>query len=115
MESVPRDFSAHRTIAHWVFFPIADDIMATFHFMPSRLLGLPRSELDKRASVAPMYDLMEKIINSIELELSPDAKAQQARALAGLTDTSLVKEYPPLKWDKAAPGAELRYLSNNTT
>lgn len=112
MESVPRDFSAHRTISHWIFFPIADDIMATLLFMPSRLLGLPRSELDRRASVDSMYELMNKIIDSIELDLSPEAKAQQERALAGLADTSLVKDYPPLKWDKAPPGAELKYLSN---
>jgi hypothetical protein len=112
MQSVPRIFSPHRTIEHLVFFPIADDVMAKLLFMPSRLLGLPRSELDKRASVEPMYELMDKIINSLELELSPEAKAQQERALAGLTDTSLVKEYPPLKWDKAAPGAEQKYLND---
>lgn len=112
MESVPRDFSPHRTIEHLVFFPIADDVMAKLLFMPSRLLGLPRSELDKRASVETMYELMDKIIHSIELELSPEAKAQQAKALAGMADTSLVKDYPPFKWDKAPPEVEHKYLSD---
>src|SRR5690606_12626269 len=69
LDSIPRDFSAHRTINHFLFFPIADDVMAKLLFMPSRLLGLTRSELDKRASVDSMYELIDKIINSIQLEL----------------------------------------------
>src|SRR5690606_12341962 len=110
LDSIPRDFSAHRTINHFLFFPIADDVMAKLLFMPSRLLRLPRSELDKRASVDSIYELIDKIINSIELELSPEAQAQQVRALEGLTDSNLVKEFPPLKWDTAPPGAELKYF-----
>ena len=100
LTSVPRDFSPHKTIEHLMFFPILDDLIACLHFMPSRLLGLPRSELDKRVSVEPMYELMDNIINSIELELSPEAKVQQERALKGMDNTELVKDYPPLKWDK---------------
>ncbi len=112
MEAVPRDFSAHKTKNHLMFFPIADDIMACLHFMPSRILGLPRSELDKRVSVDPMYELMDNIINSIQLELSPEAKAQQARALDGLGNTELVKDYPLLKWDNATWEVEQKYLNS---
>ena len=56
--------------------------------------------MDKRVNLQPMHDLMNNIINSIQLKLSPEAQAQQAKALEGLTDTSLVKEFPPIKWDK---------------
>lgn len=112
LESIPREFSAHKTISHYMFFPIADNIMACLHFMPSRILGLPRSELDKRVSVDPMYKLMDNIINSIQLELSPEARAQQARALDGLENTELVKDYPLLKWDNATWEVEQKYLNS---
>ncbi|WP_341938817.1 hypothetical protein [Marinimicrobium sp. C2-29] len=112
MEATPRDFSAHRTISHLMFFPIADNVMAKLHFMPSRILGLPRSELDKRVSIEPMLDLMDNIISSIQLELSPEAKAQKVRALAGLDNTNLVKGFPPLKWDNATLEEERRYLNS---
>ena len=97
------DFSPHRTILNWVFFPIADHQMMSILFRPSRFKNLPRSELDKRVSAEPLHELMENIINGIELELSPEAKAQQTRALEGLEDTSLTKDYPPLKWERQTP------------
>jgi len=112
MEAVPRDFSAHKTRNHLMFFPISDDVMAKLFFRPSRLLGLPRSELDKRVDPTPMHELMDNIINSIQLELSPEAKAQQERALAGLENTELVKDYPPLKWYDATPEQEQKYLNS---
>ncbi|WP_347332539.1 hypothetical protein [Marinimicrobium locisalis] len=112
MEAVPRNFSAHKTRNQLVFFPISDNVMAKLFFRPSRILGLPRSELDKRVSVAPMYELMDNIINSIQLELSPEARAQQARALDGLENTELVKDYPLLKWDNATWEVEQKYLNS---
>lgn len=86
------------TVIHHVFFPIADDQLASIYFSPSRLLAKTRTELNKLISEQPMLDLMENIINSIELELSPEAQAQQKAALEGLEDTSLVSHFPPLKW-----------------
>ncbi len=114
LTSVPRDFSPHKTIEHFMFFPILDDLIACLHFMPGRILGLPRSELDKRVSVEPMYELMDNIINSIELDLSPEAKAQQQRALKGLDNTELVKDYPPLKWDKLTEAQTIEIMNAET-
>jgi hypothetical protein len=97
---VPEDFSPHKVVDHHVIFPIADNMMASFLFWPSQLLSLPQAELDKRVSAKPMHELMEKIIASIELKLSPEAQDQQQAALAGMEDTSLIRDYPPLQWGR---------------
>ena len=76
LEVVSKDFSPHRTIKHMVFFPIADNLLASLIFYPSRLINLPRSELDKRVSVEPLHDLMNNIINNFQLQLSPESNAQ---------------------------------------
>jgi hypothetical protein len=88
------------TTEHLFFFPLADDLMVLFKFEPSRFKNLSNEEMDKRVNIQPMHDLMNSIINSIQLKLSPEAQAQQAKALEGLADTSLVKHFPPIKWDK---------------
>lgn len=94
------DFTPYRRNSRMVFFPIADDILVLFSFDPSRLKNLPKAEMDKLVNPQPMHDMIDNIINSIRLTLSPEAKAQQEKALEGLTDTSLVKHFPPIKWDK---------------
>ncbi len=57
---------------------------------------------------------MDNIINSIELDLSPEAKAQQQRALKGLDNTELVKDYPPLKWDKLTEAQTIEIMNAET-
>ncbi|ACR10947.1 conserved hypothetical protein [Teredinibacter turnerae T7901] len=111
MEVVSENFSPHRTIKRMVFFPISDDLMSVLIFWPSRLKNLPRSELDKRVNEKPILDLMEDIIASLKLNLSPRAKAQQEAALTGLEDTSLIKEYPPLKWDNVSEEEKQKILA----
>lgn len=99
MRAVSQDFTPHRRNSRMVFFPIVEDIMMLFSFDPSRLKNLPVVELDKLVDPKPMHDMIDKIINSIQLKLSPEAQAQQAKALEGLADTSLIKNFPPIKWD----------------
>ncbi|MFK5951387.1 MAG: hypothetical protein QM500_21745 [Methylococcales bacterium] len=88
----------NRTNRYFIFFPITDKVMTCIQFIPSQLLALSQEELDKRVNRSSMLELMENIINSIDLKLSTQAQAQQQAALAGLDDTSLIKEFQPLKW-----------------
>jgi hypothetical protein len=104
-ETVARD-----SIRHFVFFPIADQVMACIQFIPSQLRAASQEELDKRVSRSTMYELMDQIIDSFELKLSPQAIENQKAALAGLDDTSLVKDYPPLKWDRPSTVEEMEKL-----
>jgi hypothetical protein len=98
LQVVPDEAVTQDTIRHFVFFPITDQVMAVIQFIPSQLRAASQAELDKRVSRSTMYELMDNIIDSIELTLSPQAREQQATALAGLDDASLVSDYPPLKW-----------------
>jgi len=91
---------AQGAIRYLVFFPISDKVMAYINFDPSQLLALPQEELDKRVDRSTMLELMNNIIDSFELKLSPQAQAQQKAALAGLDDSSLVKDFPPIQWDQ---------------
>ncbi len=91
----------NRAIEYLVFFPITHKVMVCIRFIPSQLLNLSQKELDKRVDRSTMLELMENIINSIEVTLSPGAQAQQKAALAGLDDVSLIKDFPPLKWDES--------------
>jgi hypothetical protein len=84
---------------NFLFFPIADDLMVSARFMPSQLLNLPQEERDRLVDTSTMLALMDKIVDSFHVELSPQALAQQQAALKGLKDTSLVKEYPPFDWN----------------
>lgn len=99
-------------VEYFVFFPVSDKVMAFMHFRPSQLLALPQEELDKRVDRSTMLELMNNIIDSVQLTLSPEAQAQQKAALAGLEDTSLVKEFLPLKWDKVKQDSETKKLEN---
>lgn len=85
-------------VRYLIFFPITDKVMASILFIPSQLLALSQEELDKRVNRSTMLELMNNIIDSIELTLSPEAQAQQQAALAGIDDTSLIKNHLPLKW-----------------
>ncbi len=49
--------------------------------------------------ISAMKQLCSDIMDSLQVKLSDEALAKQAEALNGLEDTSLVAEYPPLKWD----------------
>lgn len=95
-----QEFFRGRIGRNYVFFPLADNLMVVMYFEASCLKNLPKEEIDKLVNPQPMYDMIDSIINSIQLELSPEAQAQQAKALEGLADTSLVKHFPPIKWDK---------------
>lgn len=84
-----------------VFFPLLDDLMVVMHFEASRLSNLLKAEIDKLVDPKPMHDMVDTIIQSIQLKLSPEAQAQQVKALEGLADTSLTKHFPPIKWDQS--------------
>jgi hypothetical protein len=93
---------AQHDVRYLVFFPISDKVMACINFWPSQFLALPQAELDKRVDRSTMLELMDNIINSIEVKLSPEAQAQQKAALAGLEDTSLVNDFAPLDWTEGS-------------
>lgn len=55
---------------------------------------------EEQHDISNMEKLCDDIMDSLEVKLSTKALAQQQAALRGLEDTSLVSEYPPLKWEQ---------------
>lgn len=94
------DFRNFETIHH-VYFPFENQLLACLMFWPRALkTGHKFAQVDEK----PMLALMDNIIDSIQLTLSPKAVAQQAAALAGVQDRSLVTHYPPIQWPKPGEG-----------
>jgi len=111
LEIVPDAMAlAQHNVRYLVFFPIADKVMGSINFDLSQFLKLSQEELDKRISRSTMLELMNNIINSIDVKLSPEAQAQQKAALAGLDDTSLVKTFAPLDWSEGSADLKLGEL-----
>jgi hypothetical protein len=59
---------------------------------------IPRDQWVDRT---PFIELMDQVINSVQVKLSPQALAQQQEALKDLPleQRELVKDFAPLKWD----------------
>jgi hypothetical protein len=112
LQVVPAEFLAIGGVRHYMFFPLGDQLMACVHFMAAqRGLGTMQ-ERDKRVSRATMEELVTQIINSFELQLSPEALEHRNIALAGLDDTSLVTDFPPLKWGASSEAEDRKQLES---
>ncbi len=53
------------------------------------------AERESFISTAPLLELMDGIIGSLRMELSPAARERQDLALQGLADTRLTEHFPP--------------------
>lgn len=98
---------------YFVFVPIDQRTLACFSFDTARRGLIPEAAHNKISSLEPLYELMNNIIDSIKVELSPEAKRQKELAQEGLEDPSLVKDYPPIKWDKLDDQTRARILEQD--
>ncbi|MDO6606021.1 hypothetical protein [Saccharophagus degradans] len=93
-----------RHLEKWLTLPISDNKLLSLSFNLSwsyvdlEALSTNRDNIEHH-DISAMEQLCDDIMNSLEVRLSDRALAQQKAALEGLDDTSLVKEYPPLKWE----------------
>ena len=60
----------------------------------------PEPTVDEWIDHKPFITLINQVLDSVQVTLSPEAQADQEAALQGLEDKSLVKEFPPIKWTK---------------
>ncbi|HWV14674.1 MAG TPA: hypothetical protein VN030_04520 [Cellvibrio sp.] len=61
---------------------------------------VPEPTVDEWIDLAPFLQLANQVLDSVQVTLSPQAQDDQAEALAGLEDKSLVKDFPPIQWLK---------------
>ncbi|MFV1871901.1 MAG: hypothetical protein ACMZ64_01070 [Oleiphilus sp.] len=94
----------------YIVFPVSDKHLIRMSFELRRGAGR-QYEQDKVIDIAPLEQLSSDIINSIQIKLSPEALAQQAKALEGIEDTGLSESFPPIKFTTPEQDAEHeRYL-----
>ena len=60
--------------------------------------AISHEEQGKQVGMSTIEQLSTDIMNSIQIELSPETQAQQAKALEGCEDATLSESFPPLKW-----------------
>lgn len=100
---------------HLFLFPITDQ-----HFVQIKLVQHLYSR-DKNGDIAfdtaPIQALQDAIVNSISLELSPEAQASYDRIKKEVRNMQLPKEFAPLKWpiDPSAPQPPASDSANTTT
>lgn len=107
--AVTFDVMANRNAANsrqqekFLVFPISERKLCIFRFSLSWNIFFdendkPHPDQEKWIDISEMTKLADDVINSFQVTLSPEAKIQQEKALEGLTDRALVREFPPLKW-----------------
>ncbi|MFT7374387.1 MAG: hypothetical protein ACI9T9_003093 [Oleiphilaceae bacterium] len=90
----------------YFLFPISDKHFIEVYFNLHRAGAGSQEEKDKHISLSTIEQLSTDIINSIQIKLSPEALAQQAKALEGLEDTQLSEHFPPMKFTTPEQDAE---------
>lgn len=98
--------NANSNYLEFIFIPISNDHIIVIEFVPNQLLNMSLEKKDKLIDRSTMIELMDNIINSIEITLSPEAKTQQEKAIEDIDSTSLIKEFPPMKWSTPEQDAE---------
>jgi len=109
-----RPYSGNASAPNRYFlFPVADKHFIEVHFNLHRNGRGDQDTKDKRVSLSTIEQLSTDIMNSIQIKLSPEAQAQQAKALEGCEDASLSVDFPPLKWTTPEQDAKYkRYLQD---
>ena len=89
-----------------VFLPLGDQYLLTFSFDIQRSAAGSSAEIDNLIDPRPQLDLMTRILDSLVITLSPEAQAQQAKALQGVDHPALRTTFPPIKWTTTEQDAE---------
>lgn len=90
----------------YLYMPISDQYLLEISMPITRVLPFihssvePEDDTDAWISEEPMKELANKILDSLQVQLSPEAEQQQAKAVERLSEEErkLVKDFPPLKW-----------------
>jgi len=97
----------------YFLFPVTDKHFIEVYFNLHRGGAGLQEEKDKHISLSTIEQLSTDIINSIQIKLSPEALAQQTKALEGLEDTQLCDSFPPIKFTTPEQDAEYeKYLQD---
>ncbi|WP_250461596.1 hypothetical protein [Microbulbifer litoralis] len=82
----------------YIFFPISRDNIVCIIFPYRQHCSGSQEEIDKKISPKPMQDLIDNIIGSIRLTLSPETQSAVDEVKKTCPDLSVSPDCAPLKW-----------------
>jgi|GEM_PF-651070 len=82
----------------FVFFPASRDKLIHIGFSYRQACAGSQAEQDEKISPKPMLDLIDNIISSIRLTLSPGLEAELEEIRKSCPDLAVSPGCPPLKW-----------------
>ena len=80
------------------FFPLGDRYLGALFFGIHKYFSGSAEKEAHLIDDKPMDELIDNIINSIQLTLSPEAQAQYDRVKAECPDMRVTEDFPPLDW-----------------
>ncbi|MGI9278899.1 MAG: hypothetical protein ACR2PX_04615 [Endozoicomonas sp.] len=80
------------------FFPLGDRYLGALFFGRHKYFQGGAEQEAHLIDDKPMDELIDNIINSIQLTLSPEAQAQYDRVKAECPDMQVTEDFPPLDW-----------------
>lgn len=87
---------------HYCVFPVGDHYMAKITFAFDQACSGFMEGKDQKISREPMWELVNNILDSMTLTLSPENQAKVGKIRAECPDYSLSETFPPLQWSAAA-------------
>lgn len=104
---------------HYLFIPLSKTHFLKVRCLISRSTVFtdikPEPTVNEWIDLKPFVTLINQVLDSVQVKLSPRAQADQEEALRDLADKSLVKEYPPIKWTAPPPVRDENWCDQYST
>ncbi|AMX01226.1 hypothetical protein A3224_00305 [Microbulbifer thermotolerans] len=85
-------------LKRFVFFPVGRDKLIKISFTCHQYATGTQEEIDARVSPEPMLELVENIISSLQVSLSPELQREVDAVREAYPDAAVSPDCPPLDW-----------------
>ncbi|WP_369984127.1 hypothetical protein [Thalassolituus sp.] len=92
-----KTYSGAETVRH-VFIPVSPSHIARFALSIDQSASGTREEVDQQVDPAPFTELVDNIVGSIRVTLSPEAQADWDEIRKNNPDAKVSETCAPLKW-----------------
>lgn len=96
---------------HYYVFPVGDHYLAEITFTFDQACAGFMAEKDQKINREPMWELVNNILGSMTLTLSPENQAKVDKIRAECPAYALSETFPPLQWLDAGHSAPAEILS----
>lgn len=96
---------------HYCVFPVGDHYLAEIRFSFEQACAGFMAEKDQKISREPMWELVNNVLDSMTLTLSPENQAKVDKIRAECPAYAVSDTFPPLQWSNAGYAAAAEVLS----